>query len=310
MAQRLHDSNAAATRGLDFCGPSASDAVPRYVESDIIAPVRTIGLDTASTLKATFWHCSVEETEQLGDTEFVSIALSTGGGRIWRNNEKTANVPGGISMMPFEGARWHFETRCSFVQLYLPFKLVGSVSESLFDRGLSPGDLRMPSAVREGDLCRTAHAVSGSLVSLEPTNLILDSWALILADIMVRSLSRHAGRQERKAFGKIPVRAVAGVIDYIEAHIDRDLDLSSLAGVAGMSTYHFAHRFKETLGVSPHAYVLARRVGRARGMLRQNEVALSQVALACGFSSQAHFTTAFLRHVGMTPGQYRRGALL
>jgi len=96
------------------------------------------------------------------------------------------------------------------------------------------------------------------------------------------------------------------VVDYIEGSIDEDLRLCQLANVAAMSVYHFARRFRETVGVSPHAYVLSRRLDRARGMLRHREITLAQVAAACGFSSQAHLTTTFLNAFGVTPGKYRR----
>ena len=103
-----------------------------------------------------------------------------------------------------------------------------------------------------------------------------------------------------------PREASALVVDYIEANIDRDLDLADLAGVASMSLYHFARRFKETVGMSPHAYVLSRRVRRAQALLDRGADSLADVAIACGFSSQAHLTTAFRHHLGITPGGYRR----
>ncbi|WP_170936959.1 MULTISPECIES: AraC family transcriptional regulator [Rhodomicrobium] len=293
-------------QGLAFCDVAASDAAPRYLESDIIAPTRSIGLGAKTTLKATFWHATIEETAQLGDLDFASVALNTGGGRVWRNDEATPTDVGAIAMQPFEGARWRFEHPVSFVHLYVPFTLLGAVCESLFDRELAHAEVRMPSGIRDDRLCNAARTVQYGLASIEPTNLILDSWALILSDILVRRFSSHAGRPVRTSFGKIPARGVAHVIDYIEANIDRDLDLASLAGVAAMSVYHFARRFKETVGMSPHAYVLSRRIRRAREMLDRGGTSLAHVAAACGFSSQAHFTTAFQRDLGATPGEYRR----
>jgi len=73
-----------------------------------------------------------------------------------------------------------------------------------------------------------------------------------------------------------------------------------------MSSYHFARRFKETVSMSPHAYVLARRVRRAQERLKLGASNLAEVAAACGFSSQAHLTSAFKGRLGITPGQYRR----
>lgn len=296
-------------RGLAGYEAAKSETTPRYIESDIIAPIRFIGLDRSSTLKATFWQCSVEETVQVGDPKFVSIALHTGGPHIRRNND-APNFAGGISMMPFEGARWHFEGPSSFAQLYVPFKLVELVSDSLYGLDVAPEALRMPSAVRDDRLCTAANAIYRTMSLTEPTNLMLDSWALILADVLVRRYSRHAGRAARRPRGRIATRGIACVIDYIEAHIDHDLDLASLAGVAAMSVYHFAHYFSETVGMSPHAYVLSRRVRRARDMLGHGGVSLAQIASACGFSSQAHFTTAFRRDLGVTPGAYRRAVAL
>jgi transcriptional regulator GlxA family with amidase domain len=96
------------------------------------------------------------------------------------------------------------------------------------------------------------------------------------------------------------------VVDFIEANIDQDLPLASLARVAAMSVYHFARRFKETVGVSPHAYVVMRRIRRAQRMLERGKDPLADVAAACGFFNQAHFTTTFQRSIGVTPGAYRR----
>lgn len=291
---------------MAFCDEAASDVAPRYLESDIIAPTRTIGLGANTTLKATFWHSTIEETPQIGDLDFVSIALNTGGGRVWRNDETTPTDVGAIAMQPFEGAHWRFENSVSFVHLYVPFNLLGAVCESLFDRQLAHAELRMTSGIRDDKLCNAARRIQHGLSLIEPENLILDSWALILSEILVRRFSSHAERHVHTSFGKIPARGVARVVDYIEASIDRDLDLASLASVAAMSVYHFARRFKETVGMSPHAYVLSRRIRRAQEMLDRGGGSLAHVATVCGFSSQAHFTTAFQRGIGVTPGEYRR----
>src|SRR6516162_9470761 len=63
------------TRGLPSCAKAASAAVPRYVESDVIAPNRVIGAGTLSTLKASFWQIDKQETVQIGDPDFISFAL-------------------------------------------------------------------------------------------------------------------------------------------------------------------------------------------------------------------------------------------
>lgn len=96
------------------------------------------------------------------------------------------------------------------------------------------------------------------------------------------------------------------VQDYVHAHLADNLTLTDLAAVACLSPYHFARAFKASTGASPLAFVLARRVERARDLLARSDLPLAQVAYACGFASQAHFSTVFRKHTGATPGQYRR----
>jgi AraC family transcriptional regulator len=300
---------AASRQRLSFCGNAVSDFAPRNLESDVIVPVRTIGIGANSSLKATFSHSTVEKCDHNGDPDFVCIALNTGGGPIWRNNETIPSQVGSVAMQPFEGASWRFEYPVSFVQLYVPFTLLRTVSESLFNRELAHDKLQMPSGVRDDRLCSAVQSVRYALSLVEPTNLILDSWALILSEILVRHFSSHSDKHPRTSFGKIPALGVARVVDYIEASIDRDLDLASLASVASMSVYHFARRFKETVGMSPHAYVLCRRIRRAQEMLNRGRSNLTQVSATCGFSSQAHLTTVFRRSLGVTPGEYQRTIL-
>ncbi len=261
-------------------------------------------MDVPAALKASFWKATVDEGPQASDGDFLNVSMHTGGGRAWRNNHATQT--GRIVMLPFEGAYWYFEQPVSFVQFHLPFALLGTVCEGMFDRALGHADLRMPANVEDARLHHVLNAIQGRIAATEPTNLLLDSWALILSDLLLRRLSRQSERRARTSFGRIPAHGIARVIDYIEAGIDQDLRLTSLAGVAAMSVYHFARCFKDTVGLSPHAYVLQRRVMRARTMLSQSESSLAEVALSCGFSSQAHLTAAFHHRLGVTPGSYRR----
>jgi len=104
----------------------------------------------------------------------------------------------------------------------------------------------------------------------------------------------------------LPSRRLRRVIDYIEAHLGEDLSLLTLAAEAGMSPAHFAREFKRAKGTSVHRYLLGRRVEWAAALLAGTEQSVAEVALATGFSSQAHLTTAFQRLNGTTPAAYRR----
>jgi len=287
--------------GLPPYRAAYSRDVPVYWTDHLIAPVRTIGADTATSLKMSDWYSTVEDSPQVGDPNFVSASLRTSAATAWRDK-----APSGlISMLPFEGAQWRFEQPVSFTQFHLPFDLMAMVCAAMFGKDLTHDHIRMPADVHDAQMYRQIEHIRYSTQVVEPTNLLLDSWALILAETMIRGLSTYGEQNGVARFGKLPARGIARVVDYIEEHIDRDLRLSSLADIAGMSTYHFARRFHETVGLSPYSYILLRRVERAGSLLRNFAHRLVDVALACGFSSQAHMTTAFRRCHGMTPLQYR-----
>ncbi|NJR60269.1 MAG: helix-turn-helix transcriptional regulator [Cyanobacteria bacterium CRU_2_1] len=94
-------------------------------------------------------------------------------------------------------------------------------------------------------------------------------------------------------------------IDYIHAHLNRDLSLAELASVVNISPTYFASLFKQAMGVSSHQYVIQQRVERAEVMLKRTDLAIADIALQVGFSSQSHLTQQFKRFTGMTPKQVR-----
>ena len=95
------------------------------------------------------------------------------------------------------------------------------------------------------------------------------------------------------------------VLDYIQTHLDRDLSLAELAEVINISPTYFASLFKQAIEVSPHQYVVQQRVERAKLMLSKTDLAIADIALQVGFSSQSHLNQQFKRLTGMTPKQVR-----
>jgi transcriptional regulator of acetoin/glycerol metabolism/AraC-like DNA-binding protein len=107
------------------------------------------------------------------------------------------------------------------------------------------------------------------------------------------------------ARGGLPPGAMRRVQGYVETHLSESMDLAELAAIAGLSIYHFARAFKQSAGVTPHHYLVRRRIERAQEMLARSELPLSEIALATGFSDQSHLARHFRQLVGMTPGQFR-----
>jgi transcriptional regulator of acetoin/glycerol metabolism len=107
------------------------------------------------------------------------------------------------------------------------------------------------------------------------------------------------------ARGGLPPGAMRRVREHVEVHLSESMDLAELAAIAGLSLFHFARAFKQSAGVTPHHYLVRRRIERAQEMLARSELPLSEIALATGFSDQSHLARHFRQMLGMTPGQFR-----
>jgi AraC-like DNA-binding protein len=106
--------------------------------------------------------------------------------------------------------------------------------------------------------------------------------------------------------GGIPPRQLKRVLDYIQVHLNHDLPLSALAEAAAMSPFHFSRAFRKSVGKSPHRYVLAQKIERAKSLLRGNELTVGEISLSTGFARQNHFARVFQRMTGLTPTEFRR----
>jgi AraC family transcriptional regulator len=105
--------------------------------------------------------------------------------------------------------------------------------------------------------------------------------------------------------GGLPPRVLRRVKEHIDAHIDKRISVEALARVANLSVCYFVRAFKQSAGVTPHDYVIRKRVERARALLCETDLSLSEIALAAGFADQSHCARRFREHVGMSPRAYR-----
>jgi transcriptional regulator GlxA family with amidase domain len=105
--------------------------------------------------------------------------------------------------------------------------------------------------------------------------------------------------------GGLPPRALQRVREFIEAHLEESISIQALAEIAGLSMCHFARAFKQSEGMTPHDYLVQRRVRRTQELLAATDLPLSEIAIAVGFADQSHCARRFREHVGLTPSRYR-----
>jgi len=146
--------------------------------------------------------------------------------------------------------------------------------------------------------------VSRAVDAASPPSLLeMDAYALLIGMHLLRHHS-NCGGFAPPAKGVLSPRRLATVFEYIEAHLADNVALADLSHAANLSPHHFCAVFRRSTAVTPHRYVTARRLVRAKRLLA-GPTSLAEIALDCGFGSQQHFTAAFRQALGTTPGAMR-----
>lgn len=146
-----------------------------------------------------------------------------------------------------------------------------------------------------------AEMINGGINS----NLFVDQ----LKTTLVAHLLRQYGVQKApiKTYANaLPRHKLNLVIDYIEAHLDQELALEELAELIGMSQFYFSRLFKQSIGMTPHQYVIQQRVEQAKRLIKAGKLSLADVALSCGFANQGHLNRHVKRLTGSTPKEIAR----
>jgi AraC family transcriptional regulator len=214
---------------------------------------------------------------------------------------------GSISVIPAGiPVRWRWGGSKDSLHVFLEPRLIAQVAAESFE--LDPARVVVPSldGLDLPQLRAAMQAVDAELNAGDAGGkLAADSLANILAVYLIRYVSAPR-RPKRDPDGRLPRHRLRAVIAYIEDHLVAGLTLEELAAVAHVSPYHFARQFRAATGLPPHQFVIARRVERAKLLLRNgHDLTLAQVASQTGFWDQGHFTRHFKRLIGVTPKRFR-----
>lgn len=91
----------------------------------------------------------------------------------------------------------------------------------------------------------------------------------------------------------------------MNAHLDENVSLATISEELEISQYYFCRLFKQSTGMAPHAYLIQQRVERSKPLLKQRELTINEIAIACGFANPSHFARHFRNHTGISPKQFR-----
>jgi len=135
------------------------------------------------------------------------------------------------------------------------------------------------------------------------SSLYMESLGLVAALEMAMAVPSLENVPKRGGLSKSQMHLLE---DFIQANFARDITLDELAGMVGMSRFHFTRSFKESFGQSPIRYIIEQRLTFARMLLSQSLIPVSQIAVNSGFGSPQRFIKVFRQLTGSTPGEFRK----
>lgn len=220
---------------------------------------------------------------------------------------QTRCAPGSISLLTrAQRSDWNWSQNVEVCHVYLSGELLARLASEALERSIADVHLRDLLNIDDPVITATVDAIRAEASQQAVGGaLYVDALGTQLGLHLLRRYSSVTFR-ERSDNGALAAAQRKRVVDYIEAELSRPLDLEQLAAVTGLGVCSFTRRFRKSFGCAPYAYVIERRLQRARLLIEAGELPLKQVAPACGFTDQAHMTRLFRSRLGVTPGALRR----
>jgi AraC family transcriptional regulator len=255
------------------------------------------------------WRLPWIEGFDLEENDDFIIAYHSAGSRRVRAAcngpwSDATSVPGMISVIP-PGRRveYRIEGQVCFCSVHVPKSLLNGLLASAFhgmpNFRFAFEDLFAHSCIE----ILLNHARSKQFCNFPYVHSVTRALILHLMEMCPLEQPRSAMPDDEKS-DESGVKLDA-MLDFIDSRLSEPLTLDDLAGEVAVSRAHFVRRFRAVTGMSPHRYVILRRIEKAKQLLYDSSMSIVQIALNVGFSSQSHFAQAFHMATGQTPSQFR-----
>ncbi|MGV8919492.1 MAG: helix-turn-helix domain-containing protein [Pseudomonas sp.] len=234
----------------------------------------------------------------------LSCYIEGGTGTFRRGQPGVKGSPGKLCVLPAgHESAWVVNGDLRLAHLYFSPEQFALGCVTLLDR--EPREVQLHERTFIDDARQTLRFQQ--LIQLnwnEPAERLLTS--SLASELLSHTLLSQVGlREGLRLKGGLAPHLRRQLVECIEQHLAQPLSLGQLAAQCALSEYHFARMFRESFGLPPHQYLLARRMNRARDLLRTSTMPFGDIAMACGFASASHFNNRFRQVMGATPGEYR-----
>lgn len=257
-------------------------------------------------------HAWPEELVSFGGRDVDSVVLflePTPASTIFMGSERMVLPPAKAFDCALHDLRpaqaWLSDHKVDVVTFDIPSKALDRWAEENDMRSI--GSLRYESGRRQRD-----EVIKGFGLALLPFTDNPAAAPEIFVDYVLDAVCTHIVRTY--ASTRTAARRVGGLAPWqerrakekIASNLDGQISLKSLADECRLSVSHFAKAFRESVGETPHQWLMQRRIDRSKDLLNEGRLPLAEIATVCGFADQSHFTRAFAQRVGVSPGAWRR----
>jgi AraC family transcriptional regulator len=287
------------------------DELPRWVPGESTTDSAPLGWDG---VRVRDWRYKALDVPIPALRDYLIVVYNQGSTLMnrrsvgdWRNESVN---PGAVSLLTHAAdSHWRWNEPLSVTHLYLGPEPMAAVAADAYERPIKDVELRDILRTDDPVLCGIAailhqearHAGLGC-------RLYVDSLRSQACVHILRQYANVIFREPRGSGGLSSVQR--RLLDqYVAENLDRAISLEELAGVVQLSVFHFSRKVRAAFGKPPHAYLLEKRIERARAQLARRDIPIKAVAANSGFADQSHMTRIFRKALGVTPAEYRRSRL-
>ena len=213
---------------------------------------------------------------------------------------------GGVGIFPFKLPMWsRWDKDIKHLYLHLEPKLVSHRSQELFNVDKIE-IISSVSPIKDLLIQQIGIAIKNELTrNGNRSRIYVQSMA---AALIVHLLQNYSTQTK-------PITTYSGILlphilkivkEFINDNLEQDLCLDELAKLGKLSRYHFSRAFKQSMGITPHQYIIQQRVERAKQLLLQGKMTIADISIVCGFAHQSHLNRHFKRLTGLTPKMFRK----
>ena len=266
-----------------------------FAQADNVEGIRHEAFDYQFKASSRHLLIATERAERY-DGETLVDGLPRSHVRAW--NRKLTFIPAGHRFYGWQKPRAlsrvsfiYINSRSPLLQAELGFAEVQFRPRLFFfDRDLWETVLKLKAQVKNPDRGQIAYA---------------EALGLALAYELMRMNEGHRHLDSRLR-GGLPGWQQTKLTQYVDEHLAESISLSSLAELVQLSPYHFSRAFKQSFGQPPHRFLTGRRIERAKSLLADRKLSVTEIGFDIGFSEASAFTSAFHKLTGETPTDYRR----